>query len=180
MLSAFVLWVKWNHQNKFKNYCISFRASCLETTAGRYIFVISCYFFPTPSIRPVDLWLVAITIFLACSSSFIPNLLIPPSLALLPLFSLLGCRLFSLCLFLSVQALLYSLRLSHLLIPEPSIFPFLNSSLQRPPTVLSLNLSPPASRSAGTCHPLRVTAGEMNTHEVCLHQRLLVPTRMLS
>lgn len=142
MLSAVVLWVKWNHQIKFKNYCVSFRVSCLETTAGRHVFVISCCsLFPTPSICPADLWLVAFTILHALPVC-IPSL-IPPSRALPPLFSLLGCWLFSLCLFLSVQAFFYSLGLSCLLIPEPSIFPFLNTSVQRPPTALSLNLSPP-------------------------------------
>lgn len=142
MLSAFVLWVKWNHQIKCKNYCVSFRASCLETTAGRHVSVISCCcLFPAPPICPVDLWLVATNIFLASSSS-----LYSQSHSFFPCFaiSLLSLRLpilFTLPFSFSAGPSLLPRTL--MLIPEPSIFPFLNSSLQRPPTALSLNLSPP-------------------------------------
>lgn len=177
MLSAFALWVKWNHPIKFKNYCISFRVSCLETTAGRQIFVINCCcLFPTPLIYPADLWLAAITIFLACPSSLYsqPH----SSFPLLPLFSLL--------VWLALLTLPFSFSAGLSLLPR-TLTPADSWTFHLSfPELFSTKTShcpltePVPPHRLGTCHPPRVTAGKLSTHEVCLHQHLLVPTRMLS
>lgn len=94
--SSLGLWVKWNNQIKVKNHCISFRASCAETSAGRRAVVSSHYSpFLTPWICPADMLLVAVAIFLASSSSWYSSVILL-SLALLPLVSLISFRLFAL------------------------------------------------------------------------------------
>lgn len=170
---------EWNENTKLNSRItalLSEWAAWRQLLVDKYLWSAAVVFFQLPYLasRPV----ISCNHHLSC---MLFQLAFPASF-LLPLLcclcSLSGCQLFTLCLFLSVQALLYSLGLSSLLIPEPSIFLLLNSSLQRPPTALSLNLSPP--HRLGTCHPPRVTAGKPSTHEVCLHQHLLVPTRMLN